>query len=198
MTLVTDIPAAPRTCYVGVDNRAAGETAAYLVAAWMRGASARVLVTLSSHSFLGEEQREAGFRAALGRHAPGIGILAVAEGRGMDRATGLLVGAALAEAPDIEAVYSVGGGNVAVLDAFQAQGRACRVFIGHDLDADNRRLLRAGQIHAVLHHDLHRDMRTACRAILQAQRALPRTAPLPLSSVGIVTPFNLPSYGFPE
>ncbi len=198
VTLVTDIPAAPRTSYVGMDNRAAGETAAYLVAAWMRDARARVLVTLSSHRFLGEEQREAGFRAALERHAPGIGIVAIAEGRGMDRATGLLVRAALAEAPDIEAVYSIGGGNDAVLDAFRAEARACRVFIGHDLDADNRRLLRAGRIHAVLHHDLHGDMRCACRAILQAQRALPRTAALPLSSVAIVTPFNLPAHAAPE
>ena len=35
VTLVTDIPRAPRCAYVGMDNRAAGETAAYLIGRWV-------------------------------------------------------------------------------------------------------------------------------------------------------------------
>jgi hypothetical protein len=34
---------------------------------------------------------------------------------------------------DIEAVYSIGGGNRAILDAFDARQRPCRAFIAHDL-----------------------------------------------------------------
>ena len=50
---------------------------------------------------------------------------------------------------------------------------SCRVFVAHDLDADNIELLRAGRISAVLHHDLGQDMRRACHVIMQAHRALP-------------------------
>ena len=36
ITFVTDVPGSARAAYVGVDNRAAGATAAYLVASWAR------------------------------------------------------------------------------------------------------------------------------------------------------------------
>ena len=62
--------------------------------------------------------------------------------------------------PGINAVYSIGGGNRAILEAFDSVGRRCEVFIGHDVDRDNRELLNAQRIAAVLHHDL----RTTCAA----------------------------------
>jgi LacI family transcriptional regulator len=40
--------------------------------------------------------------------------------------------------------------------------RACAVFVAHDLD-DDMRLLRAGRLSAVLHHDLNQDMRPQAR-----------------------------------
>ena len=46
VTLVTDVPHSRRAAYVGIDNRAAGATAAYLVTRWA-GGTGTVLVTLS-------------------------------------------------------------------------------------------------------------------------------------------------------
>ena len=93
--------------------------------------------------------------------------------------------------PGIEAVYSVGGGNVATVAAFERLGRICRVFVAHDLDADNRRLLREGRLSAVLHNDLRADARLALRLILQERRALPAEAARPVP-IQVVTPYNLP------
>ena len=70
-------------------------------------------------------------------------------------------------------MYSVGGGNTATIAAFERLGRVCRVFVAHDLDADNRKLLREGRISVVLHNDLRADARLAMRLILQQQGALP-------------------------
>ena len=137
-----------------MDNRAAGETAAYLIGEWLGDAKAKILATLSSNRFRGEEEREIGFRRALRTRYPNLGIVEVSEGLGIDQATGALVRKALAANPDIVAAYSIGGGNRAVVEAFQAMTRTCRVFIGHDLDADNLALLRERRISAVLHHDL--------------------------------------------
>ena len=50
------------------------------------------------------------------------------------------------------------------------------MFIAHDLDADNRRLLRDGRISVVLHNDLRADARLAMRLILQQHGALPAGA----------------------
>src|SRR5947208_62368 len=73
VTLVSDLPFSKRVAYVGMDNRSAGATAAYLVSQWLGespgssaspaspGRGSRVLVALSRSVFRGEEEREIGF-----------------------------------------------------------------------------------------------------------------------------------------
>jgi LacI family transcriptional regulator len=158
----------------------------------------RVKQALSSGRFRGEEEREIGFRRALRERFPHLEAIEVSEGFGRNRATGLLVQTALEKSLDINAVYSIGGGNAAIVAAFRAARREIRVFIGHDLDADNRKLLRDGTLNAVLHHDLRQDMRIACQHIMRAHGALPKISGFPLSQVQVVTPFNVPSvFGLP-
>jgi LacI family transcriptional regulator len=191
VTLVTDLPRSPRTGYVGIDNRAAGATAAYLVSQWLGRRPGAVLVTLSRSFFRGEEEREMGFRAALRAMRPQRRVIDVTETDGLDAAIRGLVLEALDTGDPVPAAYSIGGGNTAILDAFAARGRPAPVLIAHDLDADNIRLLRAGRIAAVLHHDLRADLRRACQVIMSARHALPDFAVTP-STVQVVTPFNLP------
>ena len=192
VTLVTDLPTSSRLASVGIDNRAAGETAAYLIGEWLGPEAGGVLVTLSSNRFRGEEEREIGFRRALRERYPQLTIVEVSEGNGLDRSTGELVREALRRNSDIAGVYSIGGGNSAVLRAFEELGRPCRVFVGHDLDADNVALLRARRINAILHHDLRQDMRAACFHIMRAHGAIPASTALMTSNIQVVTPFNLP------
>lgn len=193
VTLVTDLPGSGRLAYVGMDNVAAGQTAAYLLGQWL-GASTRagVLVSLSSTRFRGEEEREAGFVAALRAHYPLLQPVDASEGLGQHAATAALVLQRLRAHPDVCAVYSIGGANAAILQAFAEAKRPCRVFIGHDLDADNLALLRAEKISAVLHHDLAHDMHMACLQILRAHGVGPAQELPTLSGVQVVTPFNVP------
>lgn len=134
-----------------------------------------------------------GFRGAMRELAPARRVVEVADTDGLDATVRGLVARALAEDPGIAAVYSIGGGNLATVGAFDAAGRACRVFVAHDLDADNTRLLRTGRLSAVLHHDLGQDVRRACQAIMRAHRALPGAPHTWHSSIQVVTPYNLPS-----
>jgi LacI family transcriptional regulator len=69
VTLVTDLPGSPRSAYIGIDNRAAGATAAYLITQWLGRRPGAVLVTLSRSFFHGEEEREWG----SGRHCDPCG-----------------------------------------------------------------------------------------------------------------------------
>jgi LacI family transcriptional regulator len=189
---VTDLPASGRLAYVGMDNRAAGATAAYLVEQWLGDRPGNVLVTLSSGFFRGEEEREIGFRTAMRARQPHRALVDVTESGGLDAVQRDLVLEALRRDPSLVAVYSIGGGNLATVGAFDALGRPCAVFVAHDLDGDNVRLLAEGRLSAVLHHDLGRDMRTACHVVLQAHGALRGpVAPRP-SSIEVVTPYNLP------
>jgi LacI family transcriptional regulator len=193
ITLVTDLPNVARSAYVGADNRAAGETAAYLIGTYLAGSNAKVLVTISSSRFRGEEEREIGFRRTIRERFPGVGIQEISEGHGTDIATGSLVSAALARDSAINAVYSIGGGNRAVLAAFEVAGRAIGIFVAHDLDADNRILLRDRRITFVLHHDLRTDARSAFRAIMSRIPIGGRPGASALSAVEIITPYNMPA-----
>ncbi|MFC4466336.1 LacI family DNA-binding transcriptional regulator [Streptomyces xiangluensis] len=193
VTLVTDLPASTRLAYVGIDNRAAGATAAYLLGQWLGDRPGHVLTTVSRGFFRGEEEREMGFRAAIRARHPVRRLVEVTDSDGLDATQYDLVLAALRDDPGIKAVYSIGGGNVATLDAFDALNRPCEVFIAHDLDHDNAGLLRAGRLSAVLHHDLRQDMRRACRVVMRAHGALPAdTAPVLPSPIQVVTPYNMP------
>ena len=186
VTYATDIPASSRCGYVGIDNHGAGVTAAYLVQQWLGDAPSEVLITLSRTVFRGEGEREVGFRSAL--RSSGRTIVEVSDSDGIDATNERLV---LEAHPRIAAVYSVGGGNVATVSAFERLGRVCKVFVAHDLDANNRRLLREGRISAVLHNDLRADARLALRLILQERGALPAEPARPVP-IQVITPYNIP------
>jgi len=195
VTVETDVPASRRLAYVGVDNRAAGATAAYLITQWLGADPSGVLVMRSSDAFRGEDEREMGFRATLRGSAPRRAQVDVLDD-GHDETLRTRVADALRAHPTLCAVYcmySKGGGAAAVAEAFDAAERTCRAFVVHDLNPDHLALLRSGRISAVLHHDLEQDLRLACQVVLQAQRALPgpvRTWP---SAVQVLTPYNLPA-----
>lgn len=192
VTFVTDIPASRRLAYVGIDNRAAGATAAYLLTQWASSRAGSVLVTLSSSTFHGEEEREDGFRSALGTLAPGRAVRMVTGTDGLDDSMLDAVGEALALDPSIDAVYSIGGGNTATVEAFDRAGRTYAAFIAHDLDDDNTALLRQRRISAVLHHDLRDDVQRVCRLVMRFHGALPGPAHSLPSHIQVITPYNEP------
>lgn len=198
VTLVTDLPGSQRLAYIGMDNRAAGATAAYLMGQWLGERPGNVLVTLSRDFFRGEEEREMGFRSAMRTRYPERSLVEIDNSDGLDETMYGLVLSALDADPTIDAVYSIGGGNLAIVDAFASRQRSHSVFIAHDLDQDNTRLLRDGRISAVLHHDLKQDMRQACYAIMQAHKALPGAPYSWPSNIHVITPYNMPAPAFSE
>ena len=198
LTIVTDLPTSRRTAYVGLDNRAAGATAAYLVDQWL-GAAARpgepsaatVLLTVSSERFFGEEERLVGFRSTAATLGPDWTLVQLSETQGLDAVIAAELGAI---APDtrIDAVYSIGGGNVAVLDVLDRHDNRPAVFVAHDLDGDNHDLLRRRRLSAVLHHDLHADAARALRLVMQAHGAVPGDPTTDPAPVHVITPHNIP------
>lgn len=192
VTFVTDIPLSRRVAYVGIDNRAAGATAAYLIDKWLADSPGDVLVALSRSVFRGEEEREIGFRATMRRRSEGRALIETTDTDGIDASVRELTMTTLREHPGIAAVYSIGGGNRAIIEAFDAVQRECRVFIGHDLDRDNLALLREQRVSSVLHHNLGHDMRRACQIIMQAHGAIDGPIVSIPSQVHVVTPFNVP------
>jgi LacI family transcriptional regulator len=192
ITVFTDIPLSGRIAYAGLDNRVAGATAAYLLAQWLSPEPGHILITMSDERFRGEEEREISFRRALRIRYPQLTLVDASGGHGLDTLTEARVHKILATPVRISAVYSMGGGNVAILRALEAQRQSPICFIGHDLDRDNVRLLREGKVQAIIHNDIRQDMRSACQHIMHFHRLLPASAVSPSSSVVVVTPENIP------
>jgi len=194
VTFVTDLPTSARAAYVGIDNRAAGATAAYLVDRWLGDAPGSVLVTRGDGSFRGEDEREMGFRSTMRARCPGRGQIDLVNADGRDDDLRRLVRDALGAHPDVVAVYSMYafGGNRATVEAFADAGRCYRVFVAHDLHEHNLALLHDGHLSAVLHHDLRQDMRHACQVVMQVHGALPGRPRSWHSAIQVVTPYNLP------
>lgn len=185
VTLVTDLP--DRTAYVGMDNAAAGRTAAFFMHRFSGRTPPNVLISASSSDFQGEAARIDAFQAALSTLAPTYGIIKTSGGFGKNTETEARVSAILRANPRINSVYSVGGGNRAILAAFKSLNRDCQTFIAHDMDHDNRALLAAGDVDLVLYHDLNVDAFQACQILLKHHRALPQSPVTTPSEIRIAT-----------
>ncbi len=194
VTIVTDIPNSDRLAYVGLDNAGAGRTAAYLVGQSVTSGAGAVLTTKSQSSFLGEGERGDAFGRALATLRPDLRVIDVSGGSGIHYGTAERIRSQIGNLTDLRAVYSMGGGNRAILDVLSDHRLVPDIFISHDLDRENRELLVKGQISFVLHHDLRIDIRNAYLSFLQFHGlSVPNTS-TGVSTVQILSPANLPAY----
>lgn len=189
VTMFTDVEAQGRLAYVGADNAQAGRTAAYLMTRILGGAKGAILLTQSQDSFAGEEARAAGFRNAIA--GQGFRLLYISGGAGLSMDTASQIAARAGDIGQLSGVYSMGGGNRAILDALDRIGAAPQVYIAHDLDAENTALLRSGAIDFVLEHDLSHDLRLGFDTICHAHGLGPAPVAGP-SDIQVLTPPQIP------
>jgi len=192
VTLVTDLTTTRRIAYVGLDNQSAGRTAAYLVARTVGDETGAVLTSKSNDRFLGEEEREVAFRATLARLCPNMRIIDASGGSGVHFETSRIMQNVVADLEQVRAVYSMGGGNLAILKAFAQHRSRPEVYVAHDLDHENRRLIEEGRLSFVLHHDLCVDLQNVYQAFLSHPKLMPALPDSAISHVQVITPENVP------
>jgi len=152
ITLVSDLSHSKRVAYVGLDNRAAGRTAAYLIGRFLGPARrAKVAMIAGSLSYRAHEEREAGFMQLLAEQYPQLQVLDLREGYDDERTNYRTTRALLEQHPDLAAIYNIGGGAEGVGRGLKESGQEHRVvFIGHGLTPDTRALLIDGTMDAVI------------------------------------------------
>ena len=192
ITLVTDLPTTDRRAYVGLDNAGAGRTAAYLIYKPLGPRRGQVLASRSHGAFLGEEEREQAFLLALRSYCPQLTVLTTEGGGGLGFETSRMLEQTLDHSAAIRAVYSMGGGNRAILQTLAERGQRPDVYVAHDLDQENRALLQAGQLDYVLHHDLQHDIAGAFHQFLAHHRLTTDLDDSRASTVQVLTPANIP------
>lgn len=164
MTLVSDLPATLRRHFIGIDNAAAGRTAAALMGRFLPQGG-KVAVIAGSLHLSDHADRLAGFRAGLAAEFAGIEIIGPIEGHDERRETQTIVDQLLDRHPDLGGVYNLGAGNAGLVAALDASGRtgAIRV-IAHELTGPTRAGLQSGAIDVVLDQNPDGEIRAALAA----------------------------------
>jgi len=177
VTLVSDVPSSRRSHYVGIDNVAAGRTAASLLGRFVGERDARVGIVLGSHALRDHAERLFGFRQVMGGEFPRLKLLVPVEGHDDPAQTQPLVARLLKRERELAAIYSIGAGNRGIDAALRASGRADRVvWVCHELTVHTRRALLDGVADAVINQDAGHEVRSACRlalAALSGERVMP-------------------------
>ncbi len=123
VTLVSDAPSARRLHYVGIDNPAAGRTAATLMGRFLSGREGSVAVIAGSLSLRDHTERQFGFHQILTSEHPRLAALPVLEGRDDSERTRVLTAELLERQSDLLGIYSCGAGNRGIAEALEASGR---------------------------------------------------------------------------
>ncbi len=148
VTLVSDLSNGGQQAYVGLDNRAAGRTAGYLMGRFIHGPGT-VLLIAGSMSLRDHEEREIGFRRVLGESP--VNIVAHLEDHDDYRRNYAETLNALDKYSDLVGIYNIGAGNRGIAQALQERNRQQEVvFIGHELTPYSRQYLLDGVMDVVI------------------------------------------------
>lgn len=150
VTIASDVPATPRSSYVGIDNRVAGRTAAHLFGRFLHG-KGRLMLLLGSRAYRGHEEREMGFRSVLAEEFPGLSIMESVEINDQPEASYRATSRILSGSGGIDGIYCIGAGRSGVVRAIEESAASRRPhFICHDLTKVTRGYLVNDQVDVVI------------------------------------------------
>jgi LacI family transcriptional regulator len=169
-TVVSGISSSLNLRYVGLDNRGAGRTAAFLLGSFLVGAG-RVAVVWSGSLSRAHEERESGFRAFLRDEFPEIEVVDVNIGRNEPVETLNILRQTLGEGPGYSGVYCLGAGLASLINAVSAFPNAQKPkIIGHNLTENTREHLMNRSITAIIHQDMARIAEEVVAGLADAHR----------------------------
>jgi LacI family transcriptional regulator len=193
VTLVSDAPASKRSHYVGVDNSAAGRTAATLMGRFLGGRKGSIGLIVGSLALRDHAERYFGFGQVIGGEFSNLLLLPPRESRDSVERTTEVVRELLAAFPDLIGIYNAGAGNRGIAAALEESGRARDiVFIGHDLTEFTRRFLLRGVMDAVINQDPGHEARSAARILMAESSGEPILTEQERIRIDIFVRDNLP------
>ncbi|MEP7240776.1 MAG: LacI family DNA-binding transcriptional regulator [Devosia sp.] len=165
ITLVSDLPGSARRLFIGIDNQAAGRSAASLLGRFCH--KGKVGVIAGSLGLRDHRERFEGFAGVLGREFPGLELVGPLEGFDDDAATEAAA-LQLLEAHSLVGIYNLGAGNGGLVAALGRTHRAGNVrVVAHELSDTTRDALRAGTLDVVLDQNPDGEIRAAIAAARQ-------------------------------
>jgi LacI family transcriptional regulator len=193
VALVSDLDPTIRKAYVGIDNRAAGQLAAFILGRCLeRAAEAKVAVVVGYFSYLCQEDREIGFRSLLRQRFPKIEIVEVIKGADSREATYEAALRLFKQRRDIAAVYNVAGGNHGLARAIhEAQLERRPLYITHEVNEVTEPLLRTGVIDFLISQNVEALIRTSKQVLTDLMLGTGSVRELNHLPIQVVSEFTL-------
>lgn len=193
ITIISDISASQRCAYLGLDNRAAGRTAGWLLGRFVGGRPGKVALVAGSLSYRAHEEREAGFLHVIDEAFPALRVVGLREGHDDPERNYRQTRALLKDFPDLVGIYNAGGASDGVARALREAGRADDVvFIGHGLSPDTRALLIDGTMDAVLTQNMQSAPASCARILANLRAGRPAMADVEPVPITVIVRENLP------
>lgn len=190
MTLVSDLPNSARKIFIGIDNVAAGRTAASLMGRFT--GSGKVALIAGSLGLRDHQDRLEGFREVAAREFPQLQLIGPFEAHDDRGETETFAAGLLRDHPDLKGIYNLGAGNAGLITALDASGRSNEVrVIAHELSEPTHAGLKSGAIDVVLDQNPDGEIRAAvagARALALGQGEDPHAEPI---EIGIFLRDNL-------
>lgn len=166
VTLVSDLAGSRRSHFAGIDNLAAGRTAATLMGRFLGGAGGSILPVAGSLQVQDHRDRLEGFAGHMAQHFAHCAVLPVVEGRDAPATVTTLVEQAMEQQPLLAGIYSFGAGNRGLIRVLDARlPKRPPVVIVHELTAVSRAGLLSGAVDAVLNQNAGHEVRSAIRVL---------------------------------
>jgi LacI family transcriptional regulator len=136
----------PEVPYVGIDNYAAGRSAAYYMSGMLAARNGTILALCHSGTYMNHRQRIEGFSDYIReKNKAGLNFSTVIFGKDDDLQSAELLAECLRRDPEIIGVYSAGGGDEGVAVVLQQWADRRDVFwVGHELTDKKKRYLQTG------------------------------------------------------
>lgn len=193
VTLVSDAPRFPRHRYVGIDNVAAGRTAASLLGQFLGGREGKIVVVAGSMLVRDHVERRMGFDQVISAEFPHLQSPVMLEGRDEREATREALRDCLKREGDIVGLYNIGGGHQGILDVLaELPPEARPVVVAHELYDVTRAALQNGLFHAVINQDAGHEIRSAIRVLRSLIDGTPLSASQEIIRIEIYLRDNLP------
>jgi LacI family transcriptional regulator len=193
ISMISDISADARDFHVGIDDRAAGRTAAFLVGRILGDRPTTVGVVVGDIAYRNHEDREIGFRTGLRAHFPKVVVSGEAFGGDNVEATFDAASRLLAAHPALSALYNVGGANFGLVKALKEAGRSQDVLvIGHEVNSVTAPLIREESMDFSIATDP--SLLLARAFSLLGSKEEDRASDTVLLDFAIYTRFNMPSF----
>ena len=174
VAMLSDLASSRRVGYVGMDNRAAGRTAGYLMGRFLCGAAGKVAILAGSTLYRSHEEREMGFRSVVRDSFPALQTMELLVGKDAPEANYAHTTELLNHHADLLGIYNLGSGNRGIVQALRERGAKSTVtFIGHNLTSATREYLLEGAMDAIIHRDLAREAQAAVQMLLNQHGASP-------------------------